>query len=101
MRKNWIPQLIITLALLGALYPANPPEYYALARAVCTAAFACIAVRAFRLNLEAWAWMMALAAAIYNPWLPLQLTWWLWAVISVATTIVAWGFVFLPEEKKT
>ncbi len=96
MKRIWIPQAIATLVLLGACFLHYTPEYHALARAVCTGAFACLAAKAFCRKLDGWAWVLGFAAAVYNPWLPLHLTWLIWAGISVGSVVVAWGFTFLP-----
>jgi uncharacterized protein DUF6804 len=57
VRRIWVPQLIATLALLGALVPSNPYGYYILLRWVCCGIFAYLAVQAFHRKNQVWAWI--------------------------------------------
>ncbi len=99
MKRLWIPQAIVCLVLLWALVPDNPYGYYILLRWVCCAAFAYLAVQAFRREKKTWVWVLGITAAVYNPIFRVHLTRGIWSVVNVATIGIAVWSVFALRTK--
>ncbi len=89
----------MSVMLLWAFYPDNPYGYYTLLRVVCCASFAYLTLKAFSQKKEAWGWVLAVMAVIYNPLLPIHLTREIWSVINIVTIGIAIGSVFILESK--
>ena len=87
--RIWIPQLVASLLLLGALNPTNPYAYYVLLRWVCCGVFAFLATKAVTRKREGWVWILAITALIYNPVARVSLNRPIWSVVNIATVIVA------------
>ena len=89
MGRLWFPQAVACAMLLWALNPEHPYAYYVLLRWVCCPIFAFLALRARRLGLEGWVWVLGVTAAIYNPIIPVHLTREIWSLVNLVTA----GFV--------
>ena len=85
--------------LLWALVPSNPYEYYIVLRLACCAAFAYLAVQAFRREKKAWVWVLGITAAVYNPIIRVHLTRGIWSVVNVATIGIAVWSMFALRTK--
>jgi hypothetical protein len=81
--------------LLWALFPFNPYAYYQLLRVVCCSIFIWQASVAGSSGREGWAVLLGIAAATYNPVVPLRLEREEWAVVNVATALVllVWAWI--------
>lgn len=87
--------------LLWALNPGNPYGYYILLRIVCCAVFAYLALQAVTQNQEGWVWVLSVTAIIYNPILRVHLTREIWAVVNIATIVVAlWSIAVLKRKHR-
>jgi FtsH-binding integral membrane protein len=107
MKRIWIPQAIVSAALLWALNPENPYGYYILLRWVCCAAFAYLAIKALEQTKKGWTWVLGITAVVYNPIIRVHLTRDIWEVINIATIVIAVLSVFVlklrtenPSAKK-
>lgn len=99
MKRIIAPQTVACLLLLWALNPENPYGYYILLRIVCCAVFAYLALHAAAQNQRSWAWVLGVAAAIYNPILRVHLTREIWSAVNIATIAMAlWSIVALKQE---
>src|SRR2546428_617570 len=65
--------------------PGNPYGYYVLLRWVCCPLFAYLAVRASDLRREAWMWIFAVLAVVYNPIFRVHATRDFWTLVNVGT----------------
>lgn len=74
VKRIWIPQAIAVVMLMVALNPSNPYEYYILLKWICCAIYSYLALQAYRQDKEAWMWILAVIAGIYNPIIKLSLT---------------------------
>lgn len=88
--------------LLWALNPSNPYGYYVLLRWVSCAVFAYLACQASASKEREWVWVLGVAAAIYNPIVPVHLTREIWSVVNVVTIAMAVASIFVikPVEVK-
>jgi len=100
LKRIWIPQAIVCLVLLWALYPDNPYGYYVLLRWICCAVFAYLALKALAHKKEGWTWILGVTAAIYNPIIPLHITREIWSVINVITIGIAIASLFSLRSSK-
>jgi len=97
-----MPQTIACLMLLWALNPENPYGYYILLRIVCCAVFAYLAFHAAAQNQQGWVWVFGVTAVVYNPFLRVHLTREIWAVVNVATIVIAlWSVAVLKRQTET
>ena len=74
--------------LLWAFHPDNPYGYYTLLRIILCALCAYLAVIALKKGMDAWVWMLAVTAIIYNPLVRFHLTREIWSVVNIATIIL-------------
>jgi len=95
----WIPQIVSSIALLWALNPDNPYFYYTLLRCLCCPCFAFLALRAYRLDKEKWAWILGVTAFIYNPLQSIHLPRELWCIVNVITVVIALVSVFALRNR--
>jgi len=95
----YIPQVIVSIMLLWALYPGNPYGYYVLLRWVCCGVFAYLAIQALNQEKQEWVWILAITAIIYNPIFRVHLGRDIWSVVNVATIGVAIASVFSLKIK--
>src|SRR5262249_22023293 len=89
MRRVWVPQLVVSLLLLGALVRTNPYGYYVLLRWVCCGVFAYLAVLAHAQRQDGWTWLLAVTALLYNPVLRVHLDREVWTVLNLITIGIA------------
>lgn len=102
MKKIWIPQAIVSLMLLWALYPGNPYGYYTLLRWVCCGSFAFLAFKSIAINKQGWAWILGVTAILYNPFSRIYLTRDIWSILNIITIGIAiWSIFILKEKKET
>ena len=104
MKRPWIPQAIVSIMLLWALYPENPYGYYVLLRLVCCPIFAWLAIQAHSQDKAGWAWTLGITAVVYNPLIRIHLTREIWSVINVITIVLAVASTFVlksPNRPKT
>jgi len=102
MIKRSVPQIIVILMLLWALYPHNPYGYYTLLRLVCCGCFGFLVYAAVVEKMAAWAWLLGITVLIYNPFVPVHLTRNIWAIINLITIGVAIASIwaFSPQKGK-
>lgn len=103
MKQTWIPQLVLSVLLLGALNPGNPYGYYVLLRWICFGTFAYLAFQAVDRKEQGWVWVLGITAMVYNPIVPLHMTRGLWSVVNVVTIgiAVASAFALKTTNDKT
>ena len=94
MKRIWLPQVIVVLMLLWALYPENPYGYYILLRWVCCPMFAYLAFQAFAQEKQGWAWVLGVTAAIYNPLIRVHLGREIWSIVNLVTIGIAVASIF-------
>jgi hypothetical protein len=99
MKRIWVPQVLMSVMLLWALYPDNPYGYYILLRWVCCASFAFLAVYACAIEKQGWAWPLGISALVYQPLIPWHLTREIWSVINVVTIAVAMASIFVLKSR--
>ena len=101
-RRTWLPQLVICLLLLGALYPWPSYSYYVLLRWLSCPLFVYLALRsADQRRNTPWAWIFGSLAVLYNPIFRVHGTRSLWTAANVATAIVVAASVFLLKRPQT
>ena len=93
-KRIWLPQVVVSVMLLWALYPGNPYGYYTLLRLVCCGIFAYLAVQAVLLNIQGWSWVLGITAVVYNPIIPIHLTRGIWSVVNIVTIGIAVVSIF-------
>lgn len=94
MKRDWLPQLIASGMLFWALTPGNPYGYYVLLRWVCCAVFAFVAVKAHTRKQYGWTWTLGVAAAIFNPIVPLHLDRELWMIVDLLAILIVLKSMF-------
>lgn len=104
MRIAYVKAGLIGL-LLFALNEANPYGYYQLLRWVCFGVFSYLAMDAMKRSI-AWAWVFAVVALLYNPFVPAALGRGIWEVVNVATAMLLavsmWKMrVLVPPDEST
>lgn len=82
------PQMIAIAMLLWAIVPSNPYGYYMVLRWVCCAIFAFLAIQALEQKRTPWAWIMAVAAGVYNPIIRVHATREFWTVVNIITIVI-------------
>ncbi len=100
MVARTLPQAIAILMLLWGLYPRNPYGYYMLLRVVVCAVCAYVAVRAASLDRTGWAWVLGVAAVVYNPIIPVHLTRGPWSIVNALTVAILVGSVFALRGRR-
>lgn len=88
LRHLWVPHALPTVMLLWALIAYNPYGYYTLLRFVCCASFCFVALRYYGNGKAGWAWMFAMAAIIYNPFIRIHLSREIWPAMNLATILL-------------
>ena len=99
MRRIFIPQIVVSAMLLWALNPDNPYGYYMLLRWICCGVFSYLAVQAFSQGKIGWVWILGVVALIYNPFFRAGFTRDFWALVNVATIVVATASIFALKHK--
>ncbi len=100
MKRNWLPQTICSIMLVGALFPGNPYEYYTLLRWVCCGVFLYLASNAYKQKQEGWTWIFGAIGLFYNPIFRVYLTREIWTIINIITAIIALASIFLLKDYK-
>ena len=101
MKKNFAPQIIVTIFLLIALIPSNPYGYYILMRWVCFIVFGYLTYQSIISKQNNWAWTLGVIAFIYNPILKFHLSRELWSLINVISIIISLVSIkYLNSEKE-
>ena len=100
MIKRSVPQIIVILMLLWALYPHNPYGYYTFLRLVCCGVFGYLVYAAVVEKMTAWALLFAITALIYNPFVSVHLARHIWSVINLITIGVAIASIWLCSTLK-
>ena len=99
-----IPQLIVVAMLVWAILPVNPYGYYLVLRWICCAVFIYLAVQAIKLRRFPWAWIMGVAAGVYNPIVRVHATREFWIVLNLITVLIVVVSIFalkpVPEILK-
>ena len=100
MIKRSVPQIIVILMLLWALYPHNPYGYYTLLRLVCCGVFSYLVFAAVVEKMAVWPWLFGITALIYNPFVPVHFTRDIWSIINLITVglAIASIWMFLPQN---
>lgn len=86
---------ILVVALFVALIPSMPYGYYPLMRWIVSAACIWLALFAYRIGVEGWAWIWGVLAGIYNPIVPVHATREIWVAVNLASIGAAWFFWWL------
>lgn len=81
-------KITLVALLLFALNDANPYGYYQLLRWACFGVFAYLAYDLNAKGCAGWAWLFAVFALLYNPFLPMALGRDIWEVVNVLTAAV-------------
>ena len=100
MKRIWLPQVVVSVMLLWALYPGNPYGYYTLLRLVCCGIFVYLAVQTFALKMQGWSWVLGIIAVVYNPIIPIHLTREIWSVVNIVTIGIAVASIFVIPWRK-
>ena len=96
-RPHLIPAIIAALMLFGALAPW-PYGYYQLLRFVVCGVSIYVAVIAYDWQ-KIWAtWLFGLLAVLFNPLIPVHLTWELWQPIDVICALLFVVIVFILKK---
>ncbi|QHI68589.1 DUF6804 family protein [Tichowtungia aerotolerans] len=94
----WLPQAIICVLLLWALFP-NPYGYYILLRWIVCPCFIFTAAQLFTHGSKKWAWAAVAIALMFNPLIPIHLPKELWRLLDVVGIGFAVWSVFLLKIK--
>ena len=102
MKRKWLPQVIISLMLLWALYPENPYGYYVLLRWATCSVFIYLTLNAINRDIGWLSWVLGITAFVYNPIFRIHLDREIWSVINILTVVLAMISIFkLNSCKKT
>jgi len=78
--------------LVWGLFPGNTYGFFLILRVIVCAASAYAAYLAYRAKREGWVWLLGGCAALYNPFIRVQLTretWWVVNVVTIALLMSA------------
>lgn len=95
MKTRWVPQAVVCMALIWALYPRNPHAYYVFLRVLCSGVFLYLALMAFHQLKQAWVWIFGGLVVLYNPLFSLRLNRPAWTLLNVVTAIVAVASIWI------
>jgi hypothetical protein len=95
----WVPQAIMSVLLLWALYPGNPYGYYMLLRWICCAVFIYLAFEAHKRRRDAWVWVYGLIAVTYNPILRISFKRDMWSIVNIITVVIAIISIFILKKQ--
>jgi hypothetical protein len=83
-----IPETAAIAMLVWALFPDHAYAYFVLLRWVTCAVFIWLTVRAYKLRMTNWCWVLGFTAALYNPLVPAHLNREIWSWVNVATVVL-------------
>lgn len=104
---TWGPQVVTIIALLWAFKQGNPYGYFILLRWVCFLAFGFLAFTALAESRKGWCWVLAIAAVVYNPIIPIHLSRGVWLFLNggtigvAALSILAFNLASFRESNST
>jgi hypothetical protein len=94
-----LPHIVATILLCLAIPWDGPSGFFSILRWVVCAAFALLAIEAYRLKDERWAWIWGVLAGIYNPVVPVNASRDLWAAMDlVAIALVLFDLIWRHES---
>lgn len=82
------------IILLGFAFLPLPYAYYMFLRILVTASFAYLCWKRSTSQRSGVAWLFGVAAAIYNPFMPLHLGRELWTVVNLVTIVLSTYILF-------
>lgn len=100
MKTIWIPQSVASVLLLIALAPEIPYGYYVLLRWIICGVLSFLAFVALERKKNEWIWILAIGAAIYNPFFKIHLGREIWCIVNVITVIALLLSVSVLKEGK-
>ena len=93
MTKLWVPQVASVALIIFGLFPGHSYSFFTLMRWVCFPTLFLIAANAYENNSVNLAWLSGIAAAMYNPILPVHLSRNIWIFIDLCTiSLIATSF---------
>ena len=99
MKKIWLPQVLMTIILTGAILDALEVvrlayDYFKLLKIICCGVAVYLVWKAYSQGNSTWLWVFVVVAFIYNPIMPFRLYQGTWAVINSVTIVIALSSIF-------
>lgn len=88
IRQPIVPQVVCVVLLLWAIFGDNPYGYYVLLRWICCPTLAWLAWRAYGLGRVNAAWLLGVAALVYNPVIRVHATRDFWRGVNAITIVL-------------
>ena len=101
MKKIFIPQIVIILMLLIAIYPGTPYGYYILLRWVCLTGFCYLTYQAIMQKNVAWIFIFVLLIILYNPISKIFYSREAWTLLDILAIPVILTSIFKLKKEKS